>query len=233
MMDISRVIYTAITAGVDTLRGPTSPAAGWSYVCFSESDPKCPPWRWSPIQPGALSPVRQARDIKVNAHRYLPEAQISLWMDGNIEHRADLNDLAARLLEDTDIALHAHPQRRCLYQEAIAVLTLGKDDAERVLPQVLKYARESMPTEAGLYATGVLLRRHTERMADLEKRWWKEIQEGSHRDQISLPFVLRALNVKPAIIDGDIWKGPIFVHRRHDGPAYAKPPQSQADASSR
>jgi len=52
--------------------------------------------------------------------------------------------------------------------------------------------------------TGVLIRKHTDRVKRLNERWWAEICRGSLRDQISFPFVW---NGHAAYLDTGVTQG--------------------------
>ncbi len=213
-----KVVYTAILGGVDLLARPESIDADWEYICFSDASIDCPPWRRAPVTQTQPTLARESRYLKVNAATVLPDAELSLWVDGNVVPVASPQALADRYLFDHALALHQHPQRGCVFDEAVAIIDQGKDAAETVMAQVLRYAREQMPQNVGVHATAAILRRHTPAIAALEQTWWHEIVRGSHRDQLSLPYALRAHDVSVATIDGDVWQGSLFRHRPHDGP---------------
>lgn len=219
-----RYLYTAITAGCDILRSPGPVPAGWKAVCFTDAPVHHPDWEVRLLAP-ASDPVRAARRIKLLAHEALPDAEVSLWMDGNFAVACDLDALVDRYLDDADLALHRHPQRDCAYEEGIACIRLGKADPEAIVRQLLRYARAGYPEHAGLPATGVVLRRHTKPVARFEQAWWDEVARGAARDQISVGVALRALDMHWSEIASDLWKGPLFQWRRHDG-ATTGPPAS-------
>lgn len=228
-----RVVYTAIIGGYDGLLAPPVTTGGWSYVCFSDRELSCPPWEVVRVETRRAEDfVRSARRLKVLAHRTVPDAAYSLWVDGNVEVSCDLDRLVEDYLDGSDLAAHPHPQRNCLFDEATAILEAGKDAPRRVLPHALRYARARFPREAGLIATGVLLRRHTASMARFERRWWREIEAGSHRDQLSVMVALRSAGLVPALFESDIWRGPLFTSRPHNG-ARTRRSQSRAFRSVR
>lgn len=214
----SRVVYTAIVGEVDRLLAPEVVDPHWDYICFSDEPVSCAPWRWAPVEPDQPTPARAARYLKVNATTVLPSAELSLWVDGNIQPLASPQALADRYLAAADLAFHPHPERSCVFDEAVAVIEQGKDAAATVVPQIVRYARAGMPPQAGLQATAGILRRHTAAVAALEAAWWTEISHGSHRDQLSLPYVLHTRGHHYAEFDSDVWRGPLFRYRRHDGP---------------
>jgi hypothetical protein len=213
-----KVVYTAILGRVDLLRAPEIVDDGWDYVCFSDEPIDCSPWRLAPIERSEPTLARDARYLKVNATTLLPGAAVSLWLDGNIELAASAQALVDRYLDGPDIVLHAHPERDCLFDEAVAVIDQGKDATATVMAQVLRYARSGVPPNTGLHATAAILRRHTPRIRQLEATWWGEIARGSHRDQLSLPYALQSNHLRCAEFDGDVWFGSQFRYRPHDGP---------------
>ena len=213
-----KVVYTAIAGGVDKLLAPEQIDDGWDYICFTDDALDCPPWRPAPIELQQPTLAREARYVKVNATTVLPEAKLSLWVDGNIQPVESAEALVERYLTGHNLVLHEHPERNCLFDEAVAVIDQGKDATSTVLAQVLRYARAGVAPNVGLHATAAILRRHTARVRDFEETWWAEIAKGSHRDQLSLPYALRAHGMRCAEFEGDVWRGRLFRYRRHDGP---------------
>lgn len=209
-----RYVYTAITAGRDEPRAIARPAAGWSHVCFTDGAGH-PDWDTRPALDTFADPVRNARAHKLRPDLHLPDAEISLWLDGNFEAACDLDELVDRYLADADIALHRHPQRDCVYAEALACIERGKDDAEVIARQVLRYAVQGVPAHAGLPATGVVLRRHTRKMARFNECWERELEQGSRRDQLSVTYALEQEQIAVAYFDSHLWNGPLFAYRRH------------------
>ena len=122
--------------------------------------------------------------------------EYSLWIDGNTSLKVPVEMLIERHLKDADIAVFKHPLRNCIYDEADACRTLGLDDDEVIMRQMLRYAREGYPTNNGLAATTYVLRRHTAKIEAFNSLWWAEICKGSRRDQLSFDYAAWKLNVK-------------------------------------
>ena len=54
-----------------------------------------------------------------------------------------------------------------------------------------RYRDEGFPRQFGLYETNVVLRKHNEPLVGkVDVDWWREIDSGSRRDQLSLTYVL-------------------------------------------
>lgn len=193
------VIYTAIAGDYDELMDPVETISGVDYLCFSDSvSPRSRVWRHVPFDWHHGDPTRVARRVKVFAHHYLAEYSWSVWVDANIHITGDLRCfLDTHLATDTFLAFR-HPRRSCIYMEARHCVVRQKDDPMLIEHQIERYELEGMPRDYGLHETNVLLRDHRDtRLRDLMGQWWREIENGSRRDQLSLSVVLWRNGVKP------------------------------------
>jgi hypothetical protein len=139
-------------------------------------------------------------------------------MDANYTVRCDLDALIERALRSADIAFFRHPQRDSVYAEAKACVTLGKDDPSVIASQMARYRAAGHRRSPGLVATGVIVRRHTPALREFGERWWAELDAGSHRDQLSAPYVLRRTGLRHAELGADPWRSDLFAYRPHDEP---------------
>ena len=158
-----------------------------------------PTWEQRVVEPKWGS-RRTARHYKTLPHRYFPEADTWLWVDDNVRSRIhprivvnqDLNELVAQ----------RHWKRKCVYEEVPACIDQEKDDPELLRAQEARYRQAGMPELWGLAQTGMLIRRNTAAIRELNEMWWAEIVGGSCRDQVSLPFVCWTLRLKWSILVG-------------------------------
>lgn len=148
-------------------------------------------------RPG-LHPNRAAKDPKYKPWRYT-DAPLSLWVDASFRVVSDrfAVEATAGLTEQAPIAQFAHPWRNCLHAEAEESARLAKYAGEPVLEQAGAYRKAGHPEGWGLWATGVMGRRHTEAVVDLGTRWLEETARWSFQDQVSQPFVLREVGLRP------------------------------------
>ena len=83
-----------------------------------------------------LSPVKQNRCLKINPHNYLPNHyNFSIYIDGNIVIIKDINILLKQLNKKYgffNFYVPIHPKRKCIYDEAKAVLK-----KKRINPKML------------------------------------------------------------------------------------------------
>jgi hypothetical protein len=209
---VQRVVFTAAFGTRDRLDDPGPVPSGWEAFCFSDVQTH-PRWRVVHVESPFPDPGRSAKVFKIVPHRVFPDALYSLWLDANISLACDLKLLVERELANCDLALHRHPERDCVYEEVLACIRQERDDPAIMCAQVLRYALDGYPRHAGLTANGVLLRRHSEPIMKFSERWWREIDQGSWRDQLSFGYLARKLGVRYALFDSNYWTGPLFAYR--------------------
>ena len=159
---------------------------------------------------------RTARMYKTLPHKFLPEADYWIWVDGSVRPRLTSEEMLKRWLPaNRRIAAFKHPDRRDVYQESRACIKFKKDKAKTLQKQVAKYRRESFPSGWGLAETKVVIRRNCSKIEQLNKFWWKEILNHSVRDQVSLPYVCWRLGMKWAIIPGRCDSSKNFIYIKH------------------
>jgi hypothetical protein len=185
------VVYTGIFGGYDQLRDPRERLGGVQYICFTDN-PRLKSDVWSiRYLPPSGDPQMQAKACKILAHDFL-DCDVSLWIDGRFE----LRGLNGGLQSPSDLAMQRHTKRNCIYVEAAHCKRVGKGDPSRIDSAVARFHQEGHPAEYGLWMAGIILRRHTPAIKTFNLEWWREITQGTARDQISLPVVLRRLGLK-------------------------------------
>lgn len=221
-------VYTAIFGAIDRLWSACPLAWGEAQrVCFTDAPDlrevglwtqngglhylrkttglaAIPAWEVRQVA-ATYGPRRTARHYKALAHYYLPDADVTIWVDGNVRLLAPPAALVKQYLGDADLAIFAHPDRACLYDEAAFCAKKGKDRATVLNRQTARYRAEGMPRKWGLPETRCVIRRNTERIADLNALWWHELQAHSVRDQVSLPYACWKLGLKWRVIPGRCW----------------------------
>ncbi len=233
------VIYTAIFGGKDNLIEPEYIPAGYDLVCFTDNgNLKSDVWEVKKVEPEFEDPVRSAKIYKVLPHKFLSDYNVSIWIDGNLLVRGDVNKLIKKYLENYNLAIFSHNQhkkrwkklfwvkniedcRNCIYDEAKYLLKIGKegkykDDPKVIKEQIKKYQRNGYPKNKGLVVGMVILRRHNEfDIIKVMKDWWQEIKDYSRRDQLSFNYVAWKNNLKFIYIKGDSRRNKWFLHRKH------------------
>jgi hypothetical protein len=192
------VVYTAITHGYDRLMPLkaqcVSPARQIAFLdeATRTASTSTGSWEIRDIDRHAQDPNRQAKLYKVLPDMFFPDAEYSLWVDGNVSliYPFDIHRLISLFLAEADMCVAPHHTRTCLYEEA-AVCKVRRLDSARVIDrQMARYRKEGFPAWHGLNQAAVILRRHSEAVKNFNHKWWQEICQGSRRDQLSFNYVL-------------------------------------------
>lgn len=192
------VVYTCITGGYDNILEPSFVTPGVDYICFTD-DPtlKSKTWKFRPIPSELLSfsKVKQQRGVKMLAHRYLADYDVSVYVDGSVVVRGDIKEF----LRTLDFSLYSvfipeHPQRKCIYAEKDACVKIKKITGDAVVlaeKQMKRYKSEGYPQNFGLVQANIIVRKHNDDYCKvLMKEWWEEFKENTPRDQLSFNYIL-------------------------------------------
>jgi SAM-dependent methyltransferase len=167
------------------------------------------------------NPVLSNRHIKILAHKYLDEYDISVYVDGNIQILEPIKPLINDYLSTTNFALYKHPKRTSLYEEAEVCIEKNKVRESPVREQLERYRQKGFPDEQRLAENRVLFRRHhSSDVKELMSDWWYEFSEGVNRDQLSLMFVLWENNVDYNLIPHSVQYAPQLVIHPHRPEGY-------------
>lgn len=197
-------ILSAIYGGYDDLK-PACPQEGLDCEWVLVTDNPATPdghlgWRvvYEP-RPG-LSPVRAAKHPKFRPWEYT-DAPVSVWVDGSARVHSPRFAAEALVLAGP-IAQFDHPDRDCIYTEAAAAATLPRYAGEPIMAQAAAYREAGHPAGWGLWAATIIARQHTGLVKALGHAWTAHVDAWSCEDQISQPFILRNLGLRPAVLPG-------------------------------
>lgn len=194
------VIYSSLTGGYEQPVVHEKIDERCEYILFTDS-PIYNRGFWSirNISYQSDISVRRARWVKTNPHKLLAEYDIAIWIDANVVIRGDVQKYIGLVQDHPNVPLFGitHSFRRCIYDEASAVIAAKKDTEERVLKQINRYKNEGFPKNQGLIETNFLVinLKHPQ-TAKIFEAWSAEIEGGSHRDQLSLNYCLWKLGAK-------------------------------------
>lgn len=148
--------------------------------------------------PGEPEDPRAAAKLwKVRPDIACPDADVTIWIDGSMEVlRADFVERCLYVLGHADALFVPHPFRDDIYEEAELSTHLGKYAGQPLLDQVASYRKVGHPEHWGLAEAGLLVRRHNARVKALGEAWWAEIERWSLQDQLSLPPLLRTMELE-------------------------------------
>lgn len=159
-------------------------------------------------------PRMRAKWFKIQSTTELAEYQRTLWVDGSVEwtdRGHEFIDSALRSVNWHPLMAFNHPDRMCIYDEAIVALKMPKYQDQPILRQIAQYWDDGHPFDWGLWACTIIARRNTPQVAEFEKRLWNEIQTWSYHDQLSLPKVCRDMEFVPGSMPGNVHDNPWFT----------------------
>jgi len=211
------VVYTCITGEYDILREVEQPEDGIDYICFTDQKIESNTWRINPIPEflDSFEPAKIARCIKILPHIFLPEYNISVWVDGNIQVLGNIIELINVNLKNY-FAIPKHPDRICVYEEGRAAIDLKKDEESTINNQLKIYKKKKYPENYGMVQSGILIRKHNDqRSIAVCTGWWNEVRQFSKRDQISFNYSIWKKNVIIDIMNPNLIVSKYFQIWRH------------------
>jgi hypothetical protein len=208
------VVYTSICGSASTsddLIDPEKVFDDVDYIAFVDREHDCNVWQQHTATPFSIDTKyfdrRNAKIYKAIPHQFMYGWDMCIWHDPTHEVIVDPKSIHDKYLPDGfDIALFDHESRDCVYSEADAVRNWKMDHPEDIENLMRLYKSNNYPSENGLYECPVVIRKNTIKTQTLGLRWWELICKYSSRDQLSMPFVLWSLNMKPHILPGTAGK---------------------------
>jgi hypothetical protein len=197
-------VYTALFGNYDILLPPLVIDPEWEYIVFTDNAFDAPaPWQVRVEQRPHPDLRKASRYYLDQSCLVLPEAEYTVMHGANAQLNCSPTSLLS-FLGSNDIAVFKHPHRESVYDEEKAVIALGKDRLEHTAPQMERYRQEGFPGTQ-LCACGLLVRHSTLALDEFEKAWWKEVQIGSYRDQLSFDYCRWKLGIDVSYLPGDIF----------------------------
>lgn len=201
IMNIKKVVYSIIIDKYDK-PFPFIKQKGFDYFMFSENIINNTNWTLLPIPNYILmmniSNIKKQRFIKTHPHLFFKDYELSLYVDASYNIIGDLNIFLLRLLTPKyDMYYLQHPIRNTIFQEISAVVYFKKESNISVELVKNKYIKEKISDNQGLIESCIIVRKHNnKKIINLMENWWNEIKNFSHRDQLSLNYVISKLNIK-------------------------------------
>lgn len=221
------VVYTCTFLDYDDVFSPVSQTPDVDFVLIADRRPRfVRGWRWRPFptETVGMSQHMANRWCKLFPHRVFPDADASVYLDGNVLVQGDLTPLLREFLDSgAPIGLFRHSARTTVAEEAAFCLKRGKigeADASALEAQLAAYRAAGMPDDQFLSENGVIFRRHTPETDAAMRLWWSELETRTRRDQISLPYVMHATGMPARVWNWTYHSGnTFFVKYPHAGKA--------------
>lgn len=186
-------VYTAITGGYDKLKVPKVLDDRFDYYVFSDGPViDTGIYNIRPIPYIDKDSTRSARFIKTHPHILFPDYDTAIWIDANIMINGDISPLVDEFLASKkQIAAIPHPLREYIFEEVKACVALNKDDEDVILAQAEKYERIGLSDKGLIESNLMMFNLGDKKTSNLLDVWWREINQYSRRDQISLMFAIK------------------------------------------
>jgi len=198
-------VYTVIIGGYDKPK-PINPEfkKEADFYLFSNVEIKGSDYKIVRVNEPALTPKYLSRIIKLLPHKYLPDYEYTLYLDGSVELLESPANIVKKYASRADIIVHKHPWRNCIYQECKAVVDYRFVPHAQVERQKRFLISQHYPVNNELTENGVILRKNTEKINKLNEYWWKVCKSFTYRDQLSFCFCAWKHGVKYGLFDGQI-----------------------------
>jgi hypothetical protein len=229
MSDKKVCIYSAIYGAYDVLREPVEQSIECDFIMFTDNkelselkdktkwEVKYVPWQFG-------HPRHNAKCPKLNPDIVLPEYDIVIWVDGDMEITSpDYAKIWIDLLEESDepIAFVKHWMRDCVYEEMHAACRVRKyeDIVKMIYSQLTQYRKIGIPEHWGLYACTSFARDNRSPLVHrLNRTWWRLNFEENYFDQITLIRVMWETlgQYKAPTLDYDTWRPLFNLYEHHE-----------------
>lgn len=200
------IIYTCNFGNYETIKEPLEVDPTVDYIIFTDNPGLTSKfWNVVLIEQSLSDPRRASRLAKILPHRYLPDHDISIYLDSSLELKTpDIKGMINECMQGGDIALYRHYIRNCVYDEIDFVMN-SKDrivlDKQLCLDAKQKYIDINYPRDNGLYENAFIFRRNTKKIQQLCELWWDEYVAGTERDQFTFMYALYVSGVIPVAIN--------------------------------
>lgn len=134
--------------------------------------------------------------IKIMTHRFLPDYDYYVWIDGNVHVHSDFFVLDM-LDEGNDISICKHHERNDVYEEIDYIIENMNSGAEYLLKRYATdpwyeeyefYENSGMP-DVPLYACKFFCRKNSPKVNEAFEEWWLKCVEYTNFDQTMFSYI--------------------------------------------
>lgn len=192
-----KCIYTAIFGDYDTLKDPLIIEDGYEYICFSDKEIDSKIWKIKKYKlTGTV--IMEARRVKILGLEYLMDYDYLVWVDASLRIKGRLSEFYST--KKTPI-FFKHPHHNSLKEELDKCILKKKANAKRLTDQYDRYIHGGYPDDQGMIQTGVMFRYNTRSIRIMMRKWFREVENETHRDQMSWNYLTWLYGWKYGIYD--------------------------------
>ena len=144
--------------------------------------------------------------LKTLSHRILPNYDIYIWIDGNVEVTSSkFVERMSDLLKKSEVAIATHPDRNNVYDELNFILDAIKHkvpyltvryENEPLAEELLFFEKNNFPKNYPLYACRVFARKNTNKVNNAFNDWWLRCLEFTNFDQTMFSYIAKTNKLK-------------------------------------
>lgn len=189
-------VITSIYGAYDTPAVPPEQDIPCDWILVTDQDSAPAPWQVVTEPRPQLHPRLAAKVAKAMPHLY-SDAPVTVWADGNVDIlSAGFAQWAAGAVRDHSLAQHLNPARGQLMDECVEATRMSKYDGLPLWEQTRHYLEDGYPRDYGVWWTGLIVRRAD--CPDFGAAWLAEQMRWTYEDQISQPYILWKMGLRPA-----------------------------------
>ena len=192
-------VYTVITGGFDGVQQPLVIDKRFDYILFVDEPQSATVgvWQVRPIGYSHPDARQRSRFPKVHPEICLADYEASLYIDGNIQVTSQwVYDRCVELYESgAEWSGVRHVSRNSIYEELDEItMRCWVHDYDALKWYIFLRNDGYGPAEntsfGFFYENGIIFRRHTEKVKQVEDVWWWTLENWVRRDQFSLMYAL-------------------------------------------
>ena len=219
-------VYTCITGAYDSIKEPLVIEKNTDYIMFTDKNTNVSNNNWNYKKIDSVLenkyPNFANRYYKMNPFKLFKNYEYAIYVDGNVEIIGNIRNICSIASNcESGIAMHLHPSRNCIYNEAKACEKLKKGNSLNINEQIAQYKREGFPCQFGMReATIIVVDLNNKKAKEIFEMWWDEFcRSQSHRDQISFPYIIWKMGLSMSdvgILGNNKKYNPFFRIHTHD-----------------
>lgn len=198
---LKKVVYTALLGNYDNVHS-IHKEKGYDYFMFTDKNlTNKSDLNWTILKikkinkehkDSNISIRKRQRFYKTHPHLFFKDYNLSIYVDSTFEIKGKLDEFLLRILTPKkSIYVLEHPDTNSINNEFKAVLQSFKEINKTITYIKNKYNKENFPDNNGLAECCLIVRKHNEiNSIKFMDRWFKEIKQNSHRDQLSFNYIL-------------------------------------------
>lgn len=193
------IVYSCNFGNYESVKEPPFLDERVRYILFTDnSELVSKSWEIVLVDTMGLNPRHASRLPKLLPHRYLPNHEMSIYLDSSLTIiDSHLIEWAIDSLDNNvQISGYSHFKRDCIYDEIEECILLGKSDKLKSKCYYNRLRSEDFPDKFGLLENALLIRRNNKEMKKLNESWYREFCRGPERDQFYLMYLLWKNNIK-------------------------------------